>query len=745
MRIIPVILVCLAAAIPALASPALFYPAAWSQAVVFRFVVSLFLAFSIFAIAQRKKEVLEKLRGAKSVLIPLGAFVSVLFLALVFSQDRYMSFWNLPLRGWGLLNYFALVLFAFLAFLFLRREDWKWVWASALGTGVFVTLVALAQQQGLLRGLLAEYTPRPPSTLGNPIFLGIYLLLLCLLTLSFAVFKQGKLRVMLFGLALFFALGIFITLSRAAFIGLGTGILFLLLFHPKSSAKLKIGGIAFVFLFAATISLINIAPNPSPESPLLSGLWQRFQLTNLLDAPRILGWQMQLRGVAESPILGYGPYNTHIPFNKEYTPLFAQITHSSGYWDTSHNEFLDILVGSGILGLGAYLVFLAALWMHLEKAKRRQPENAMLFHGIQAILIGYHTALFFFPNTFATSLIFFILLAFCLHISVEQQTLIHADRKPIYTDPHKSAKSVLIGVLAIALLFFNWQLNLKPLFLNREINVAENNAASQKCELSLSQSENILKQGTFLNYYANLTYVDLISKCIGSMPNQTNELSQKAVHALEQEVRVRPTEPRTWILLGGYTNNLAALEKDPAKKTELIANARNSFKQAFALSPNRPELFPEWARTELIAEDYNAARQKIEQCLSLNKENGSCWFQQAIVSAKLGDVPRSLQELARFKSLGGRYKDQGHARVLQIVQALLATKEKPHAELAELYVALTEIQPKNPQYFASLAATYREMGNYGLARNAAKEVLRLQPENRGAVEQFLLTLPPEYR
>ncbi len=738
---IPVILACLAVALPALASPALFYPAAWSQATVFRLIVSLFLAFSVFVIAQRH-EVLEKLRGATNVLIPLGAFICALLVALVFSRDAYMSFWNLPLRGWGLFNSFSLMLFALLAFLFLRKEDWKWVWTSALGTGAFVTLVAIAQQRGLLHGLLTEYPTRPPGTLGNPIFLGIYLLLLCLLTLSFAVAKHGKLRTALFGLAIFFAIGILLTLSRGAFLGLGAGLLFFLAFSPRRPHLFKVTILLLLLFGIGSFTLINVLPSPQFANENLNLLWQRLQIKSVLDLSRILGWQMQLRGVAQSPIVGYGPYNIHIPFNKEYTPSFARLTGSSGYWDTSHNELLDVLVGSGMLGLGTYLVFLGSLWLHLENIKRKQSEYAMLAHGLQATLVGYHAAIFFFPNTFATSLIFYAILAFSLHIASPQKSGGAISKMRERGFSARIPLAILGGILLVA---FNWYLVFQPLLLNRQITIATNIKDMGSCKSALIKAEGPTKQDTFLNYYANLKYVDLVSQCIESLPAQTLDLSKKAVSALEQEIRVRPTEPRTWILLGGYTNNLAALEKDPIKKAGYVAQADRALEQALALSPNRPEVFPEWATTKLIAKDYEAAKQKIEQCLTLNADNRFCLFEQAHISIELGDVSRGLQELAYFKSVGGVYEKQGEGRILRLLQSLLKIKERPYAELVELYAALIQMQPEKPQYYASIAAMYRELGQYRDARDAAKSVLKIQPENKAAVEAFLQTLPPQYR
>ena len=166
---------------------------------------------------------------------------------------------------------------------------------------------------------------------------------------------------------------------------------------------------------------------------------------------------------------------------------------------------------------------------------------------MQTALVGQHVALLFFPNTFATSLIFFLAIGYSL--SLISKPLIHSDQ-------HKSAKisinqrllasisvpikSAVISVLVIILIFFNWQLNLKPLFINRDINRASILAELNQCEPALALGEQAISQGTFMRYYSQLRYVDLISACMGHVKSSVLELSSKAVTSLQKEDAVRP-------------------------------------------------------------------------------------------------------------------------------------------------------------------------------------------------------------
>ncbi|MBI2453001.1 MAG: O-antigen ligase family protein, partial [Parcubacteria group bacterium] len=565
---VPVILACLAVTLPLLGSQVLFFPAAWGQALAFRILVSLCLVFALFQIGQWPS-FLARLRQAKHILIPLGSFAIVFLLALVFSEDRYMSFWGLPTRAWGIAHLIPLFLFALFVFLFLRKTDWKWVWGSVFASGLIMALVALSQQQGWFSDALVQY-PRPPGTLGNSIFLGMYLLSLALIAFSFAFANRGVIRLLLIATSVVLAGGMLLSLSRGALFGFGAGLLFFFALFPGKS---RIPRFFTLFLLLGGISLflfINAAPNPFPEFPLASNMWDRFQSENLLDQARILGWQSVLRGVAEKPFLGYGPYNSFIPFNAHFNPILTEITGSTGYWDTAHNEFLDILAGSGALGLLAYLGFLGALLWQLEKAKLKNPDQKFLLHAMQTALVGQHVALLFFPNTFATSLMLLLSVGFSLSLLAPSSSQTSSPSTSPSTRLGIFKKKSFSGALAltslVVLVLLNWQITLKPLFINRDINKASILAELNQCEPALALGEQTLRQGTFINYYSHLRYVDLISACMGRAKNSVLELSGKAVASLKEEVGVRPKEPRTWMLLGGYTNNLASAAKNESEK-----------------------------------------------------------------------------------------------------------------------------------------------------------------------------------
>lgn len=66
---------------------------------------------------------------------------------------------------------------------------------------------------------------------------------------------------------------------------------------------------------------------------------------------RLAAWQILTEIVKASPILGFGPANYHF-----YTPLFPIMGYAVEF--NSHNNYVDLVAQTGLLGLAAYLWFL---------------------------------------------------------------------------------------------------------------------------------------------------------------------------------------------------------------------------------------------------------------------------------------------------------------------------------------------------------------------------------------------------
>jgi tetratricopeptide (TPR) repeat protein len=75
---------------------------------------------------------------------------------------------------------------------------------------------------------------------------------------------------------------------------------------------------------------------------------------------------------------------------------------------------------------------------------------------------------------------------------------------------------------------------------------------------------------------------------------------------------------------------------------------------------------------------------------------------------------------------------------LQLANAY--NKVKNYQKLVEVYQELIKIKPSEPRYHSSLATVYKEIGQFEKAREEAQIVLKLAPQLKEEVEEFLKTI-----
>lgn len=731
-RLIHAIIVCGFLAIltlPLLNIPPWFSPPDWGKTIVFRIILSVLLfLFLIKLLWKQKVQSVPELFQTVSQTLKQNFALSLLLLlffvyllSTIFSLDRYFSFWGTPQRAWGFLNFSFYILFALLLFVCIPKNIWNKLLGFAVLIGVFVSFVAIIQRFGLFSEEFVSVTYRPVGTLGNTITLGAYLLMLSFLSLILAVGEHHKIRKYLY-IASFALFGfvIFLTLTRSAFLGMGIGLLYFFFFKPKKSLMLKRTMIILLFCGIGIVLYANTqsrAPNFIQQNPLLAFFLERLSIEKALGGDRPFGWQIEWKGIMERPLLGYGPYNSYIGFNKHYDPLYKTLYPSTtGWWDTAHNVFLDIAASVGFVGLAVYLLFIGILLWQLKKVKQKIPEYALPAHGLQAAFVGYLTANFFFTDFFPTYLIFFLLVAYALHLisfapQAEDPNQTTENRKPRnYVSGIPAWKYFMMLVSGILLAWFVWQYNFKPLAANKEINWAEYYAQKNQCEKALERMEHVLSLSSFLDYYVHSQYVDMIGSCIKKLPTRTQELSQRAVQLLKEQVKVRPYEPRTWILLGGHTNNLISHSADSNLREELQKDAELAFEKAYQLSPRRPETFMEWVRTYVLSQEYEKIKEKAGQCLALDPRVAFCWWQQGLARIALGEIEEAQKDFTFAEEKG--YPVDSKVSLLKVLEDYTAVPESL----------------RNLMYYQNLT-------------EIALKLVEFYPEKKAEVETFLKTLP----
>ena len=730
--------------LPILNLPPWFSPPDWGKTIVFRILLSI-LIFVFLWQALSKEQITIKTSLPFWLLVSL---LGIFLLANIFSLDPHFSFWGSPYRSGGFLNFAFYIIFAILVFSIIRQKDWQKIWDFAIFIGILVSIVAIFQQYGLISKIFIPFGARAPSTIGGPIFLAIYLLLLSFLTLSFGL-KQAGLKKLFYFLSflLFFLVAVFITQTRAVIIGYLVGFLFFILFYPvrKFSVSLGLKLTALIILLSGIYGIYFV--NTQTELPqfiqknrFLNGVTARLSIKAGLADSRISGWKVALPVLKDRPILGYGPENFAIGFDKFYDPSLPKITKEWGsWWDRAHNFIFDIGVTAGIPALIIYLALFGVLFFQLQKLKTAEKSvdeyvektPKVIYHGIQATFIGYLVANFFSFDTFSTYLISFLLIGYSLHLIYQNNGSPTSIIPTQFSSLILKWRGLLLFLLFVLLIWFIWVFNAKPFQINKEINWASYESKGGYHEKAIVRMENLLAKRSFLDAYLRLKYADIIDEYIKAKPELTISLVQKAIEILKENTNIMPYYTRDWLLLGSYTNIL--IERGQIK---LKDEANSYFEKAHQLSPKRQEVFTEWIKTDLLTGEYQKAKERAEKCIALNEKLGDCYWLMGLTQGYLKNFDGLNHDTNIALTKG--YDTQSENAFLQLTKVYAQTQN--YQDLVKTLTKLISINPNNPQYHASLAAAYQKIGDLEMAKKEALRVLELQPEARKDVEEFLKSL-----
>ncbi len=751
-------------ALPILTFPPYFFPADWGKTIIFRSILAILLFLFAYQYFFRKQELhLPILK--KNVLVWLLAALFIIFLlASIFSVDPYFSFWGSPYRSGGFITFAFYFVFAILVFMLFDNGDWENAWLVSIIIGVFVSLIAIIQYYGLLGSLFAPAPYRPPSTMGNPDILATYLLLLSFITLSLGIKEpfhshSGKTKKIFYFFSLILFLHVMlISGARAVYLGMALGLLYFLLLYPKKMKVIKPIIVGLAILAGGVIfyvSAIDQYPKFLEQSRLFEPIISRLSVKKLISDPRFAAWQIDLHIVKDRLLLGYGPENFSVGFDKYYNPAIPYLNTDISWWDKAHNIIFQTISDAGIFALITYLLFFVALFWQLNKLKNQQKSASesehqkLLAHGIQATLIGYFIANLFGFDSFATYLIFFLIIGYSLYLTDHSRikTSVIASRSEAISlnlfdrllrfARNDGGRKTIFAFLFILLIWFLWQYNLLPFYINGQANKAQDLVNQKNCAAAFALMDMQLQYHSFLDSYTRLEYGDFVKSCNGDYPEYSRAYLKKGVEVISQAIKIQPLYTRYWIFLGNAATILAEQEKNIETKNSLLTEAKNYLNKALQLSPRHQEILVGLAKLQIVAGNYQGAKQYSQECITINSAFPDCWWYLGLSKIYLKDGTDADKTILKSNQKG--YDITTEASLLELSNAYGSVSD--YQNLVSVYEKLVAKNQNNPQYHSSLAFFYRQTGQYAKARQEALTVLRLSPQSKQNVEAFLQTLP----
>jgi len=349
---------------------------------------------------------------------PILLVALVLILCLAASISPRVSLWGTSYRQQGTYLFACFLAWTLIVTSRLRSAGQRRRLATTIVlAGTLVALTPFAEAARWGENLLSW---RPGGSLGNPIFLGAYLIMALPFTLAALVESVGARPRRTFSVAsgaialVLQLLALLLTQSRGPWLGALAGLaVFAALILWRQHRRLVIGGLV-LGLAAAVALFAGLNFGLSPSSPLASLPYvERIVLAEGLEGGtvrvRLVLWEAAA-GVVSTwpevgleadplevvrPLVGYGPDTASIVYTYAYPPELAHIEDPGAIWDRAHNETLDLLTMTGWLGIAAAAVLALSsarrgldLWQResdpIGRAWAAAPLAALLAHAVEA-------------------------------------------------------------------------------------------------------------------------------------------------------------------------------------------------------------------------------------------------------------------------------------------------------------------------------------------------------------------------
>ncbi|MCH8026393.1 MAG: O-antigen ligase family protein [Chloroflexi bacterium] len=352
--------------------------------------------------------------------IAVIAFVVVNLLAFAFAADWRASLMGEDLRYQGLAATLVYVLLFGVAAVAVRTtRDLRWLLLGLFGGALVAASYALIQKAGWdWVDWTGQSTGRPFGTMGQANVLGAFLVAAISGSAVLALTAKERWQQALLGAGLVMMLfALFFTVSRSAYLAGGVVVLiwgaaavrWLLPAltgwgdgergeqegAPDRRRQLAFRiGIASIAVAPVVLALVAVFFVGLPQGRIAV-----FSSGNDQALDQRLGlWQLGLEMIADQPLLGHGQdgFSVQFPSYRDRPDLQGIGTQSLDP-ESTHNFFLDLATGTGLLGLVSFLALVGAVLWHAGRRALATDDAALRIGlvGLSGGVLGYLAAVFF--------------------------------------------------------------------------------------------------------------------------------------------------------------------------------------------------------------------------------------------------------------------------------------------------------------------------------------------------------------
>lgn len=693
MRLAPHILIAIrwlllgTAITPLLVSNRTTFPFVFPKIVYFRtlveLAVGLFFALLVFywndeITKELRKKLIQTIKHPLFIAISLYLFSMIV--SSLFADNIYRAFWGDIERGEGVFGILHAYIFLILATLFFEKNDWARYFKVTLISGAILIIYAFFEHYGLRFLLFApRQNIRAQSLIGNSAFLATHLIFISIFSfLYFYIVKHRTLFVKWFSFLLFIfsIFAIFLTETRGAILGIGVGfITFLILvalnrhipysFHLLSY-RMSLRAVAVIFI---SLSVLFAGVFLATRN---AGLWQkipglnRLAQTSTLDVNdpatqfRIITWDLSWKAFKERPLVGWGPENYMVAFEKFYNPQYA--IYGETWLDRAHNKIFDVLVMQGVIGivtyLGIFITLIYFLWKRITREILGEFFPIIVTSGIVAYFIQ-NLVLF---DQIVSDITLFALFGFLVYMLPSAGNMFDSFfLKILKIKISQNIRKIIFVLIGMISLYSIVELNFIPYM--QAVRFKSSPGVSQNAhdvELVLKQAMNPFNFAQYnirakgmdeiysSQYFENEKYVsDLRFRPIGLT----------LIDAIQELVTLEPYDVRISIRLVEMLNNYSHGMND----TEIIDDkiyerVEKLIRDALKRAPNRQELYYHLSFNLAAQKKYDEAIKVVKYAISLEPSVARAHYHLALIYYLSNNKEETIRALAKTEELSPNFE-----------------------------------------------------------------------------------------
>lgn len=342
--------------LPFLVHKSYLYP--WVTGKVWGLELLVEILFPFWAVLALRRKEFRPSRGP--LLWAMLAFFAVATLSMALGDDPHRSFWSKPDRLTGLFFQYHL-----LGLFLMASTAWRGMTRKA--AAAFVIAASVAALHGVLQaylGVKGGIGDRGAAAFGNPSYLAQYLVpafFVALWLMAGTASRAGRWGWGL--LAALAILGMFASRSRGAMVALAlSGLAAALFLSFRGDARQKRAGrLVLAGLFALAL-LFSVLDRWGPSHQWLYDQRLSVQYFQESAGPRQLLIRNAFKGIADRPLLGWGPENFESAYYFHYDPATLRYSDYETRQDRPHNILLEVLANLGVLGFLAWAALYLAAW-----------------------------------------------------------------------------------------------------------------------------------------------------------------------------------------------------------------------------------------------------------------------------------------------------------------------------------------------------------------------------------------------